>query len=62
MQAECLNNGLIIIGMSGGASLDGTKGDHCMLAPAYNVTKEEIEAIADIFVRSVEAVLDRHRR
>jgi adenosylmethionine-8-amino-7-oxononanoate aminotransferase len=27
------------------------------LAPAYNVTKEEIEKIVDIFVNSVEEVL-----
>ncbi|KAI9062551.1 PLP-dependent transferase [Trametes sanguinea] len=57
VQARALENGLIIMGFTGGASLDGKKGQHCMLSPAYNVTKEQIEAIVDGFVRSVEQVL-----
>jgi len=43
--------------MVGGANLEGTKGDYIILAPAYNVTKEEIEKIVDIFVNSVEEIL-----
>lgn len=52
-------NGLIVIGMMGGASanLEGTKGDHIILALAYNVTKEQIEKIVDIFVNSEEEIL-----
>lgn len=42
VQARCLEKGLIIMGFHGGASLEGTKGDHCMLSPAYNVAKEEV--------------------
>lgn len=57
VQARALQNGLIVIGMVGGANLEGTKGDHIILAPAYNVTKEEIEKIVDIFVNSVEEIL-----
>ncbi|KAI0675855.1 PLP-dependent transferase [Trametes maxima] len=57
VQARALENGLVIMGFSGGSSLDGTKGHHCMLSPAYNVTKEQVEEIVDIFVRSVEEVL-----
>ena len=56
-QARALENGLIVMGMVGGANLEGTKGDHIILAPAYNVTKEEIENIVEIFVRSVEEIL-----
>lgn len=56
-QARALRNGLIVMGMVGGANLDGTKGDHIILAPAYNVTKEEIEKIVNIFVNSVEEIL-----
>ena len=54
VQARCLKNGMSIIGMSNGANVEGTKGEHCVLAPAYNVTKEEVETIADIFAKSVE--------
>ncbi|KAF9245359.1 hypothetical protein BU15DRAFT_85677 [Melanogaster broomeanus] len=57
VQARCLENGLIAMGMNGGSSLDGLKGDHLMLGPAYNATKEEIEKIVDIFVKSIEEVL-----
>lgn len=62
VQARCLENNLIIIGMSGGANVQGTAGDHCILAPAYNTTDAEIEMIADTFVKSVEEVLVQHSR
>lgn len=55
--ARALQNGLIIMSFTGGANIEGTKGDHCMLTPAYNVTKAEIETIAAIFIRSVEEAL-----
>ena len=45
VQAKALENGLIIMGFTGGASLDGLKGNHCMLSPAYNITTEEMEKI-----------------
>jgi adenosylmethionine-8-amino-7-oxononanoate aminotransferase len=57
VQARALQNGLIVMGFVGGANLEGTKGDHIILSPAYNVTKEEIEKIVDIFVSSTEEVL-----
>lgn len=57
VQARCLKNGLIAIGMNGGANLDGSKGDHIILSPAYNATTEEIKKIVEIFVRSVDEVL-----
>jgi adenosylmethionine-8-amino-7-oxononanoate aminotransferase len=56
-QARALRNGLIVMGMVGGANLEGTKGDHIILAPAYNVTKEEIEKMVNIFANSVEEIL-----
>ncbi|KAI6113129.1 hypothetical protein F5141DRAFT_1188308 [Pisolithus sp. B1] len=56
VQARCLENGLVVMGMNGGANIEGTKGDHLMLGPAYNATPEEIRQIAMIFVRSVEEV------
>lgn len=57
VQARCFDNGLIVIGMTGGANIEGTKGDHIILGPAYNATKEEIDQMVDILVRSVEEVL-----
>jgi adenosylmethionine-8-amino-7-oxononanoate aminotransferase len=55
VQAACMKNGLVIIGMSGG--IDGKKGDFAMLAPAYNMTDVEISELVDKFVQSVEEVL-----
>ncbi|KAF8637599.1 hypothetical protein AX17_002668 [Amanita inopinata Kibby_2008] len=62
IQARALKNGLVIMGLSGGANLKGTEGDHIMLAPAYNVTKEQVETIVEILVRSVEEVLVEYRK
>ena len=47
----------MIMGMIGDSYLEETVGDLCLLAPAYNVTKHEVEVLVDIFVQSVEEVL-----
>jgi adenosylmethionine-8-amino-7-oxononanoate aminotransferase len=57
IQSRCLENGLIIMGFSGGADVEGLSGEHIVLAPALTSTPEEIEAIAEITVRSVESVI-----
>jgi E3 ubiquitin-protein ligase TRIP12 len=57
VQARSLQNGLVIMGMIGDSYLEETVGDLCLLAPAYNVTKHEVEVLVDIFVQSVEEVL-----
>lgn len=57
VQARCLEKGLVIMGFYGGASLDGSKGEHCILSPAYNVTDEEVVKIVDLFVQAVVEVL-----
>ena len=57
VQARCLKNGLIAMGMNGGADTEGSRGDHLILGPAYNATTEEIEKIVEIFVKSVNEVL-----
>lgn len=57
VQARCFKHGLIVMGMTGGADLQGVKGDHIIFAPAYNITKEQVESIVEIFVQSVEEVL-----
>ena len=61
VQERAFDNGLIVMGMSGGASLDGTRGHTTIFAPAYNITKEEVETIVDLFVKSLEEVLTTHR-
>lgn len=61
VQAIALQKGLIVMGMTGGANIEGTKGDHIMLSPAYNITKEEVEKIVDILVEAVEEVLQENR-
>ncbi|KDQ61364.1 hypothetical protein JAAARDRAFT_45053 [Jaapia argillacea MUCL 33604] len=60
VQAKCLDKGLVAMGLTGGADVSGSKGDHMILAPAYNVTKEQVGTIADLFVESVEDVLKAH--
>lgn len=37
-------------------TLDGIRGDHVLLAPPYNVSKEEVDFIVDTTVRVVEDV------
>ena len=58
VQARALHNGLVIMGLTSSASLDGRMGNHCMLSPAYNTTDQEVENIVDVFVKSVEEVLE----
>jgi len=60
VQERCFSNGLVIMGFGGCANLEGTRGDHCLVSPAYVVTTEELDKIVDIFVRSVEEILTEH--
>ena len=57
VQVRELANSLIVMGKAGCADLqlEGTKGGHIILARVYNVTKEEIEKIVNIFVNNVES-------
>lgn len=57
LQYRAFENGVSLIGMTGGSNLEGTKGDHIILAPAYNVTTEQIEKIAAVVIESVEEIL-----
>lgn len=57
LQSRSLEKGVIIMGFTGGSNWEGTKGDHIILAPAYNVTKEQIEHITSIFIECVEEIL-----
>jgi len=62
VQARAFENGLVVMGMSGGAALDGSKGDTIIFSPPYNVTREEIEEIVNIFIQSTEDVLRQHKK
>jgi E3 ubiquitin-protein ligase TRIP12 len=57
VQARCLEKGLIVMGMTGGANIKGSEGDHIIFAPAYNMSRKEVERVVDMFVESVEEVL-----
>ena len=57
VQARCLENGLIVIGMPAGANLEETEGGHIIFAPAYNITVSEVERVVEVFVSSVEEVV-----
>ncbi|KAJ6617894.1 pyridoxal phosphate-dependent transferase [Mycena sp. CBHHK59/15] len=60
VQARALRDGLVVMGMVGGANLQGTKGDVILLAPAYNITGEEVEKIVQMFGDVVEGLLREH--
>jgi adenosylmethionine-8-amino-7-oxononanoate aminotransferase len=57
VQARCMARGLIVMGMTGGANMKGTEGDLIIFAPAYNIRREEVERVVEIFVSSLEEVL-----
>lgn len=57
VQQRAMDKGLIIMGMSGTAVLDGSKGDVILLSPAYNITREQAETIVDVFVATVQEIL-----
>jgi len=57
VQARCMEKGLIVMGMTGGANIKGTAGDHIIFSPAYNISGKEVERVVDIFVENVEEVL-----
>lgn len=45
----------------GSGTVDGIKGDHILLAPPFNVTREEIEMIVDLTARVIEDVFSEIR-
>jgi adenosylmethionine-8-amino-7-oxononanoate aminotransferase len=55
LQDKTMDKGLVVIAMTG--SVDGKRGDHAILAPAYNITSQEIQKIVDLLVESVEELL-----
>ncbi|KIY71921.1 PLP-dependent transferase [Cylindrobasidium torrendii FP15055 ss-10] len=57
VQARALEKGVALMGMTGGGNLQGSKGSHVMLAPAYNVTNEQLEHIVSVLKETVEEII-----
>ncbi|KAH9172969.1 PLP-dependent transferase [Lactarius sanguifluus] len=57
VQARCLENGVIVMGMPAGANVEEREGGHIMFAPAYNITGSEVERVVEVFVSSVEDIV-----
>lgn len=57
MHATGLSEGFGISLLPGGGVADGVNGDVIVLAPAYNVTRDEIELIVDRAVKVIDHVL-----
>jgi len=53
--AEAKARGLLVYPGSG--TIDGWRGDHVLLAPAYSIGDEDLDRITDVLATSVEAVL-----
>ena len=43
VQTKAMELGLVVMGMSRG--VDGSRGDHIILSPAYTISEEEVEKI-----------------
>jgi len=43
----------------GGGTIDGRRGDHILLAPAYSIESAEIEQIADLLAAAIDAEISR---
>jgi adenosylmethionine-8-amino-7-oxononanoate aminotransferase len=54
MKDEAMRKGLMIYPMTGTA--DGRQGDHVIIAPAYNVTADEVDEIVKRFIAALAAV------
>lgn len=54
VKEAAFKNGLLTLAVNGGT--DGAKGEAIMLAPAYNITEDEVSEVVRIFKQSVEDV------
>ncbi|KAH9054116.1 PLP-dependent transferase [Lactarius vividus] len=60
VQARCFEKGLVVSVSISGGNAKAAEGDEILFAPAYNITRKEVEKVVDIFVESVEEVLREH--
>jgi adenosylmethionine-8-amino-7-oxononanoate aminotransferase len=59
LKRVALEEGLCVY--PGAGTIDGTRGDHVLLAPPFTATPGEIELIVDLFTKSVSVCLERNR-
>lgn len=50
------NDGILLY--PGNGSVDGTLGDHILVAPPYNVTTNHIDLIVDLTIKVIEAAFE----
>ena len=62
VKARSFEKGLVVRTSRSGGNAQGAEADEIIFAPAYNITREEVEKVVDIFVESVEEVLTEHSR
>ncbi len=55
VKAAAFERGLLVY--PGAGTVDGSRGDHVLIAPPYNVTDAEIDAIVDRLERAVDAAV-----
>lgn len=60
LQVRCFEKGLVVSASRSDADAKGVEGDEIIFAPAYNITRKEVEKVVDIFVEGVEEVLREH--
>ena len=60
VKVRSLENGLVVCASRLGENAQGVEEDEIIFAPAYNITREEVEKVVDIFVESVEEVFKEH--
>ncbi|EAU34183.1 hypothetical protein ATEG_05114 [Aspergillus terreus NIH2624] len=59
IQETGLNPDYAISLYAASGTVDGTRGDHVLLAPPYNVSKEEIDIIVDTTARVIDRVFEQ---
>ena len=62
VKARSLEKGLVLCASRSGGNAQGVEEDEIIFAPAYNITRKEVEKVVDIFVESMEEVLREHSR
>ena len=56
IKAEAMRRGLMVYPMGG--TIDGERGDHVLVAPAFIATREDLDAIVERLAMSIEAALE----
>jgi len=55
--ARCFENGVVVVSPNLGDKTEETGRDGIMFSPAFNIARQGVEKIVDVFVKSVEEVL-----